>query len=133
MSYGTNLAEVFYPSGDYIGRLLNGERPADLPVQQASKVELIINLKTAKLLGLTVPPSLIRPRRRVDRMRRATSVIGPSRHFAAKQRFGRFRREADIKWQAGPTGKVANDPELTWAGSKFLCAGDVLHSRLARL
>ncbi|HLX15362.1 MAG TPA: ABC transporter substrate-binding protein [Bradyrhizobium sp.] len=59
MSYGTNLAEMFYLIGVYIGRVLNGERPADLPVQQATKVELIINLKTAKALGLTVPASLL--------------------------------------------------------------------------
>ena len=59
MSYGTNPAELFYLSGVYTGRVLNGERPADLPVQQATKVELIINLKTAKALGLTVPPSTL--------------------------------------------------------------------------
>jgi len=52
------MTEMFYLSGVYIGCLLNGERPANLPVQQATEVELIINLKTAKMLGLTVPPSL---------------------------------------------------------------------------
>jgi putative ABC transport system substrate-binding protein len=59
MSYGTVLPEMFYLCGVYVGRLLNGERAADLPVQQATKVELIINLKTAKALGLTVPTSLL--------------------------------------------------------------------------
>jgi len=59
MSYGTNLAEMSYMSGVYTGRLLKGERPAALPVQQATKIELIVNLKTAKALGLTVPSSLL--------------------------------------------------------------------------
>jgi putative ABC transport system substrate-binding protein len=59
MSYGTNLADMFRLSGIYMGRILKGEKPADLPVQQATKVELIVNLKTAKALGITVPQSLL--------------------------------------------------------------------------
>ena len=59
MSYGPNPDDSVRLAGTFIGRILKGVKPADLPVQQATRVELIINLKTAKALGLTVPLSLL--------------------------------------------------------------------------
>ena len=59
MSYGPDLVSQFGPAAGYVDRILKGAKPADLPVQAPTKYELVINLKTAKALGLAIPPSIL--------------------------------------------------------------------------
>jgi putative ABC transport system substrate-binding protein len=59
LSYGTDVLDISRRSATYVDRILHGDKPAELPVQQPVKFELVINMKTAEALGLTVPPSIL--------------------------------------------------------------------------
>ena len=83
VSYGPNLIDLYRRTASYVDRILKGEKPGDLPIQAPTKYNLTINLKTAKALGLDLPPSLTRPRRRGDRVSAAARV-----HHAARRRGG---------------------------------------------
>ena len=61
LSLGTDMGSIFRSAAEYVHRIIHGARPSELPVYRPTKLELVINLKTAKALGLTIPPSIIAP------------------------------------------------------------------------
>ena len=88
LAYSVSVKDTWYRSADYVDKILKGTKPSDMPVEQRTKFELVINLKTAKALGLDSAADTARPRRRGDRVRTAASS---SRCSAARRR-GRSRR-----------------------------------------
>jgi putative ABC transport system substrate-binding protein len=83
LAYGPNLVEMFGRCGSYVGKILQGAKPSDLPIQRPEKFDLVINLKTAAALGVTVATLAARHCRRGDRIKLADVVFWPVASFAA--------------------------------------------------
>ena len=111
ISYGPNLLDGYRRSASYVDRILRGEKPADLPVQAPTKYELVINGKTAKALGLTVPRHAARARRRGDRIRGCllrllTAAFGPKRRTTMSARTSAFGGRAALICRAAQNFEV---------------------------
>ena len=119
ISYGPDFVDQYRRAAGYVDRILKGEKPANLPVQAPTKHELVINLKTAKALGLDVPTVVARPRRRGDRMKRREFISLLGGAAAAWPVVARAQQDERVRHVVVWIGGSSNDPTSQQRGATF--------------